>query len=257
MCMKVFGLHRCRAPADGGCGGYFAEYLGDEGCNRMMHGGLPQLDCRMVWAGFEDEVSAKVNHRDSYARRARLCPACERAREAARAEREAALERAGVYSDRVRALVADLERRARLGHAEFLLRVYRELWDAARCLVAGLSARTDDAWDAIEAALRFHFVGGGGGGGGMTTAPAQVLIAALREAKRELAGHVRTSVKELAVALVGPNERWDDDLELGGYIDEDWRRQRQAVVEASRRRAREDEEEEGRGEEQRRKLQRC
>ncbi|KAK1962638.1 hypothetical protein LY78DRAFT_661045 [Colletotrichum sublineola] len=245
MCMKVFALHRCRTPANGGCDGYFAEYLGDEGCNRMMHGGLPQFDCRTVWAGFEDERSAKINHRDTYAKRARLCPSCQHALQVAYVEEQAALERDGVFSDRVKALVADLTRRAQLGHAEFLLRVYHELWDGARCLVAGLSARTDDAWDAIEAALRAHF----GGDGGTATAPARVLVTALREAKRRLAGHVRTSVKELAVALVGPNESWDDDLELGGYIDEDWRRQRQAAVEASRQRARDEEE---RDEEQRR-----
>ncbi|KAK2045672.1 hypothetical protein LZ31DRAFT_540946 [Colletotrichum somersetense] len=239
MCMKVFALHRCRTRADGGCDGYFAEYLEDQGCNRMMHGGLPRLDCRAVWAGFEDERSAKVNHRDSYARRARLCPGCQHARRVAHVEEQAALESGGALSDRVRALVADLTRRAQLGHAEFLARVYHELWDAARCLVAGLSARTDAAWDAIEAALREYF---DGYGGSMATAPARVLVAALREAKRVLAGHVRTSVEELAVALVGPNERWEDDLELGGYIDEDWRRQRQAAVEASRRRARDEEE---------------
>ncbi|WDK22137.1 hypothetical protein CGRA01v4_13427 [Colletotrichum graminicola] len=242
MCMKVFALHRCRTPANGGCDGYFAEYLQDQGCNRMMHGGLPQLDCRTVWAGFEDERSAKVNHRDSYAKRARLCPACQHARQMADLERQAALERDGVFSDRVRALVADLTRRAELGRTEFLLRVYHELWDAARCLVAGLSARTDAAWDAIEAALRAHFEGGGGGG--MATTPARALVAALWEAKRGLTGHVRTSVKELAVALVGPNECWDDDLELGGYIDEDWRRQRQAAVEASRKTAQDAEERE-------------
>ncbi|KAK2060216.1 hypothetical protein LY76DRAFT_676910 [Colletotrichum caudatum] len=243
MCMKVFALHRCRTRADGGCDGYFAEYLEDRGCNRMMHGGLPQLDCRAVWAGFEDERSAKVNHRDSYARRARLCPGCQHARRVAHVEEQAALESGGggALPDRVRALVADLTRRAQLGHAEFLARVYHELWDAARCLVAGLSARTDAAWDAIEAALREYF-DGGGGGGGMATAPARALVAALREAKRVLAGDVRTSVKELAVALVGPNERWDDDLERGGYIDEDWRRQRRAAVEASRRRAPDEEE---------------
>ncbi|EFQ30525.1 uncharacterized protein GLRG_05669 [Colletotrichum graminicola M1.001] len=229
MCMKVFALHRCRTPANGGCDGYFAEYLQDQGCNRMMHGGLPQLDCRTVWAGFEDERSAKVNHRDSYAKRARLCPACQHARQMAEPPTS-------------RPLVADLTRRAELGRTEFLLRVYHELWDAARCLVAGLSARTDAAWDAIEAALRAHFEGGGGGG--MATTPARALVAALWEAKRGLTGHVRTSVKELAVALVGPNECWDDDLELGGYIDEDWRRQRQAAVEASRKTAQDAEERE-------------
>ncbi|GKT66046.1 hypothetical protein ColTof4_03201 [Colletotrichum tofieldiae] len=240
MCMKVFALHRCLAPSNGGCDGYYAEYVEDQSCNRMMHGGLPQLDCRTVWAGFEEEVSAKVNHRDDYAKKSKgLCPQCQHNRQIAYIQGQAELERNGEFSDRVQALVADLTRKAELGHTEFMLRVYHELWDAAQLLVAGLSNKTDVAWDGIEAALWTHF-----GVDGMTLAPVRAMVASLREVRRELLGHVRTNVKEMAVALVGPNESWDVDLEIGGYIDEEWRRQRQVAVEASRQRAWEEEQRE-------------
>ncbi|KZL74548.1 hypothetical protein CI238_11390 [Colletotrichum incanum] len=237
MCMKVFALHRCLAPSNGGCDGYYAEYVEDQNCNRMMHGGLPQLDCRAVWAGFEEETSTKVNHRDEYAKKSKgLCPQCQHNHQIAYIQEQAELERDGKFSDRVRALIGDLTRKAELGHTEFMLRVYHELWDAAQVLVAGLSNKTDVAWHGIEAALWTHF-----GVNGMRLAPVRAMVASLREVKRELLVHVRTNIKEMAVALVGPNESWDVDLEIGGYIDEDWRRQRQLAVEASRHRAREEE----------------
>ncbi|GKT94323.1 hypothetical protein Ct61P_12173 [Colletotrichum tofieldiae] len=191
MCMKVFALHRCLAPSNGGCDGYYAEYVEDQSCNRMMHGGLPQLDCRTVWAGFEEEHNRQIAY----------------------IQGQAELERNGEFSDRVQALVADLTRKAELGHTEFMLRVYHELWDAAQLLVAGLSNKTDVAWDGIEAALWTHF-----GVDGMTLAPVRAMVASLREVRRELLGHVRTNVKEMAVALVGPNESWDVDLEIGGIL---------------------------------------
>ncbi|GKT44255.1 uncharacterized protein ColSpa_04436 [Colletotrichum spaethianum] len=240
MCMKVFALHRCLALSKGGCDGYYAEYVEDQNCNRMLHGGLPQLDCPSVWAGFEDEMSTKVNHRDYYAKKSKgLCPQCQHDRQITYLQGQAELERNGEFSDRVQALIENLTRKAELGHTEVMLRVYHELWDAAQGLVAGLSSKTDAAWHCIEVALWTHF-----GVDGMTLAPVRAMVASLREVKRELLGHLRTNIKEMAVALVGPNECWDVDLEIGGYIDEDWKRQRQAAVEASRHRVREEEQEE-------------
>ncbi|WQF81222.1 hypothetical protein CDEST_06236 [Colletotrichum destructivum] len=238
MCMKIFALHRCLSPASGGCDGYYTEYVGEQGCNRMMHGGLPLLDCRSVWAGFEDETSAKVNHRDLYAKKAKaLCPQCRHGQQIAYLESQAALERNGEFSDRVQALVADLRRRADLGHTEFMLRVYHELWDAAQGLVVGLAGRTNAAWDGIEAALWANF-----GVQGMALGPVRAVVASLREVKGDVLRHTRAHVKEMVVALVGPNASWDVDLDVGDYANKDWARQRQAAVEASRQRARDEEE---------------
>ncbi|OHF03170.1 hypothetical protein CORC01_01554 [Colletotrichum orchidophilum] len=238
MCMRVFVLHRCLSPSNGGCDGYYAEYLEQQECNHMSLPGLPQFDCRAVWAGFEDEKSTKALHRDEYAKKARaLCPSCLLRHRMAYVESEAQAERRGEYSDRMQAIIADLERRAELGRMDFMNRAYRDMWDAAWGFVDGLAGKADGVWSGIETALRRHF-----GASGMELAVVRDLIEDLKIAKRELLDELKSSTREMATALVGPNLEWQEDLEaqeqrVGGYIDDEWRMQRRAAVDASRERA--------------------
>ncbi|KAJ0310526.1 hypothetical protein COL5a_008050 [Colletotrichum fioriniae] len=238
MCMKVFALQRCLSPENGGCGSYFAEYLEQRECNHMALPGLPQHTCRAVWAGFEDERSAKALHRDEYAKRAhKLCADCRVRHRLTYLESEAQAERRGEYSDRMKTIIEDLTRRADLGQMEFMNRVYRDMWDAALGYVQGMAKTTDGVWNGIETALRRHF-----GDSGMEMIVVGSLIQDLKIAKKELLERVMTSTREMATALVGPNLDFQQDLEAGGfrsegYINQEWKLQRKAAVDASRAKA--------------------
>ncbi|UQC90757.1 uncharacterized protein CLUP02_16287 [Colletotrichum lupini] len=234
MCMKVFALQRCLSPENGGCGDYFADYLEQRECNHMALPGLPQHNCRAVWAGFEDERSAKALHRDEYAKRAhKLCADCRVRHRLGYLDSEAQAERRGEYSERMKTIIEDLTRRADLGQMEFMNRVYRDMWDAALGYVQGMAKTTDGVWNGIEGALRRHF-----GDGGMEMNVVGNLVRDLKIAKEELLEQVMTSTREMATALVGPNMDFQQDLEAGGfrsgYITEEWKLQRRAAVDASR-----------------------
>ncbi|KAL0934375.1 uncharacterized protein CTRU02_211174 [Colletotrichum truncatum] len=242
MCMRVFALHRCFTEADGGCDNYWAEYVAVEECNKHMLPGLPQADCRAVWGGFEREMSSRVNRHDFYIRHPKMCRICEHAHELARLQAEAERERRGEFSDRVQTLLQNAERRAQLNEGAFMYRCYNEMWDAARNLVGGLGRKADAVWDSIEAALYRHF-----GVEGLARPDIQGLIASLQDAKRVLVDHVKVTTREMAVALVGPKDNWDEDEETERYQEEDRKRQRLAARKAERvgrRAAREREEEE-------------
>ncbi|WYZ43487.1 hypothetical protein EsH8_VI_001186 [Colletotrichum jinshuiense] len=229
MCMKTFCLQRCLCQAKGGCEEYYAEYVGEQECNKMMLPGLPYPDCRAVWAGFEDEVSTKVNRHTYYTEKSKgLCPTCLHKREVAYLQEEAMRERRGEYSDSVKALIADLTRRAELNQGAFMARCYNEMWDAARNLASGLNAKADMVWDGIETALWGHF-----GVQGMALPVVQGLIASLQDAKRELVGCFKKTTREMATALVGPKDNWEEDVEAAKHAEEDWERQRQAAAEAA------------------------
>ncbi|KAK1448733.1 hypothetical protein CMEL01_08048 [Colletotrichum melonis] len=234
MCMKVFALQRCLSPENGGCGDYFAEYLEQRECNHMALPGLPQHKCRAVWAGFEDERSAKALHRDEYAKRAhKLCADCRVRHRLTYLDSEAQAERRGEYSNRMKTIIEDLTRRADLGQMEFMNRVYRDMWDAALGYVQGMAKTTDGVWNGIEGALRRHF-----GDSGMEMNVVGNLVRDLKTAKEELLEQVMTSTREMATALVGPNMDFQQDLEAGGfrsgYITEEWKLQRRVAVDASR-----------------------
>ncbi|KAL2876997.1 hypothetical protein SGCOL_007831 [Colletotrichum sp. CLE4] len=239
MCMKVFVLQRCLSVQNGGCDGYFAEYLEQRECNHMALPGLPRHDCRAVWAGFEDERSAKALHRDEYAKRAhKLCPDCRVRVRLAYVDSEAQAERRGEYSDRMKSIIDELTQRAELGQMEFMNRVYRDMWDASLEFVHGVARTTDKSWNGIEAALRRHF-----GESGMDLIVVGNLVRDLKIAKKELLGQVKNSTREMATALVGPNMDFQQNLEAGGfnsgegYINVEWRLQRKVAVDASRARA--------------------
>ncbi|KAK2770545.1 hypothetical protein CKAH01_14668 [Colletotrichum kahawae] len=216
MCMRVFSLQRCLPQSRGGCDAYWAHYEHLKECGGYSLNGLPQLNCRAVWGGFESETSSKVNREEFYARRPMLCPACTHRADINYLRDEAIREQRGEYSEAMQKHVRDLEYQANCARGAMLGRAHTTMWDGVHTVIAGLGVKTDVVWSAIEQAIYRHL-----GPEAMGHAGVQEFAKCLMEAKKEVVDHVRGTTRELAIALVGGQDETDYDAVHERHLKED------------------------------------
>ncbi|OLN82014.1 hypothetical protein CCHL11_09240 [Colletotrichum chlorophyti] len=206
MCMKIFALQRCYSVAEGGCDKYWAEEVGVQDCGRYCLPGLPGYpECKGVWAGFEDTESSKVNPHTFYQRRPKACPICPLKEEFSHVKAD--IEKLE-NSAHVQGLIQAERTRAEQKEAAYKMHCFNEMWNTTRALIASLQSKADAIWNGIETALHGHF-----GAHGMANPVVQGLAASLVDAKKELVGHVESTTKEMATALVGPCHTFDLERE--------------------------------------------